>query len=102
MIIKTLDVFCDYPDCGEWTHGETGKYVTAKQARANVYGGAQQVGGDESGWTRKGSKDLCPDHNLFHGWWYERQYHELGAVMKDERGNDVWKKVSLEASPPRA
>ena len=55
-ITKTLDVFCDGPDCMNWTFGIVGSRPTAIEARRNAKKsgwGSVSVAGERS--------DLCPD-----------------------------------------
>lgn len=53
-IVKTLDVFCDFDGCLDWTEGgQAGRRATAKEARYRAR---------ESGWVYKDGKDLCPEH----------------------------------------
>jgi hypothetical protein len=56
-IVITKDVFCDGRDgdgpCVEWTHGVvSGSNEEARKQAAR------------EGWTRKGTRDLCPRHSL--------------------------------------
>lgn len=55
-IVVTCDVFCDGPDCPQWTNGVTGRGTRFWDARRNA---------KASGWVYvkhgDGWKDLCPD-----------------------------------------
>lgn len=51
----TSDVWCDVEDCQMWDYGETAiKPPTKHRTRFIV---------SQIGWTKKGSKDYCPEHS---------------------------------------
>lgn len=57
-LTKTIDVWCDYPECFEWTHGETAIKPSASRARKNATRGAGFVSRRMAGnlW------DFCAEH----------------------------------------
>jgi hypothetical protein len=57
-IIRTLDVFCDWPSCGEWVHGDVGYTPAVRDARRRAREASWAVGRRHEGRL----VDYCPAH----------------------------------------